>query len=135
MGVIQLDTVTHDRLRLVAGALGKTEADTVAHLLDRLAGAAQQLPPPPPAPQPDENVVALHTVYKGERVEATFDRSTQAVTITSGRLAGTTYDKPSPAARAVVALVDPRVNPHRNGWEFWIVSATGQTLQSIRRGR
>jgi hypothetical protein len=128
---INLDPITHDRLRLVAGALNKSECATVAHLLDRLGGqpAASGAPTTPKGPTP------IHVVYKGHRVDAEYDRKTQAVTITSGPLAGETFEKPSPAARAVVGLVAPNVNPHRNGWGFWIVTDTGDTLQSIRDGK
>lgn len=130
MGSVQLDAETHDRLRLVASALDKTEAETVAHLLDRLARSRREERPESPAgPEP------IHVIYKGERVDAEFDRDTEAVTVISGPLAGTRYDKPSPAARAVVGLISPDVNPHRNGWSFWIVSATGEPVQSIRKAR
>lgn len=75
----------------------------------------------------------IFVVYKGHRVEAELARDTDSVTITSGALAQSTYASPSSAARAVVALISPDVNPERNGWDFWLVSATGAAIQSIRR--
>ena len=132
MLTLTLDPATYDRLHLVASALQKTDADTVAYLLDRLGDSRMPEPSPEPSPDP-RGIEPIHVVYKGQRVDAEFDRGSQAVTIISGPLAGSFYEKPSPAARAVVELVSPDVNPHRNGWGFWIVTATGQTVQSIRK--
>jgi hypothetical protein len=42
------------------------------------------------------------------------------------------YDTPSGAAVGVVKALNPHVNPNRNGWSFWTVTATGNLLQSIR---
>ena len=35
-------------------------------------------------------------------------------------------------AIAVVTGLHPEVNPNRNGWSFWTITATGKRLQSIR---
>jgi hypothetical protein len=129
MSSVLLDPITHDRLRLVAAAVGKTESETVAHLLDRLVGSYTSAPATAPAP---DEPVPIHIVYRRHRIEALYDPTTEAVTITSGPLVNTTYDKPSPAARAVVELVAPSVDSHRNGWNVWTVTATGAPLQSIR---
>lgn len=79
--------------------------------------------------------VPIFVVYKGHRIEAELAQETDAVTITSGALASSTYASPSSAARAVVGLISPEVNPERNGWEFWLVADTGATIQTIRRKR
>jgi hypothetical protein len=42
------------------------------------------------------------------------------------------FRTPSEAARKVVAEINPGVSPHRNGWSFWVISATGAPLQAIR---
>jgi hypothetical protein len=60
-----------------------------------------------------------------------YDPSSRTVTIPSGPGRGE-YETPSGAAVAVVHALNPHVNPNRNGWSFWTVTATGQLLQSIR---
>ena len=129
MGTIALPSSTHDRLRLVAAALGRSEAATVAELLDRLAGSGQSGPEVGEAGPG----VPIYAKYEGRRVEASFDPDSEGVTITSGDLAGTHCKSPSRAAIEVVRSLNPSVNPNRNGWSFWTVSATGELLQSIRR--
>jgi hypothetical protein len=78
-----------------------------------------------------EQGVEIHAVYEGRRTNAYYDPSSRRVTIPSGPGCGE-YETPSGAAVAVVRALNPPVNPNRNGWSFWIVTATGQLLQSIR---
>jgi hypothetical protein len=78
------------------------------------------------------NDVRIHASYKGELTEALFNLDNATVEILSGALAGRVFDRPSPAARAVVEQHSPDVNAARNGWEFWTVSSTGLPLQSLR---
>jgi hypothetical protein len=80
----------------------------------------------------DGSRVAIHGDYEGRRTKAWFSPSTQRVEIAEGPLAGASYKSPSGAARAVVAHGNPEVNPSRNGWAFWTVTATGAPLQSLR---
>jgi hypothetical protein len=75
--------------------------------------------------------VEVHAVYEGRRTDAFYDPLSRTVTIPSGPGRGE-YDTPSGAAVAVVHALNPHVNPNRNGWSFWIVTTTGQLLQSIR---
>ncbi|MGW0208998.1 hypothetical protein ACWDZ8_25420 [Streptomyces sp. NPDC003233] len=78
-----------------------------------------------------ENGVEIYAISESRRVNAYYDPSSRTVTIPSGPGRGD-YDTPSGAAVAVVRALNPHVNPNRNGWSFWIVTATGQLLQSIR---
>lgn len=75
--------------------------------------------------------VEVHVVYEGQRTDAFYDPSSRTVTITSGPGRGV-YETPSGAAVAVVQAAKPHINPNRNGWSFWTVTATGNLLQSIR---
>ncbi|GGS05471.1 MULTISPECIES: GmrSD restriction endonuclease domain-containing protein [Streptomyces] len=75
--------------------------------------------------------VAIHAVYEGQRVDAYYDPLSRVVRIPSGPGRGE-YETPSGAAVAVVHVLNPHVNPNRNGWNFWTVTATGRLLQSIR---
>lgn len=78
-------------------------------------------------------VIDIYAVYDDERIEAEFDPSNRTVLITSGFLEGWQYNTPSGAASAVVRRYRPNVDPNRNGWLFWLVAATGETLQSVRQ--
>lgn len=75
--------------------------------------------------------VEIHAVYEGRRVDAYYDPASRVVRILSGPGRGE-YETPSGAAVAVVHALNPHVNPNRNGWTFWTVTATGRLLQSIR---
>ncbi|MGV9354534.1 GmrSD restriction endonuclease domain-containing protein [Streptomyces misionensis] len=75
--------------------------------------------------------VEIHAVYEGQRVDAYYDPLSRVVRIPSGPGRGE-YETPSGAAVAVVHALNPHVNPNRNGWNFWTVTATGRLLQSIR---
>lgn len=75
--------------------------------------------------------VEIHADYQEYRIEAYYDPSSRTVTIPSGPGRGT-YETPSGAAVAVVHGINPQVNPNRNGWSFWTVTATGELLQTIR---
>lgn len=83
----------------------------------------------------DEGQVDIYAVYGGERVEGIFDRRTTAVTITAGpeEVRGRTFPKPSPAATAAVAAINPnRQYPNTRGWTWWRVKATNKPLDSLR---
>ncbi|MFK4693535.1 GmrSD restriction endonuclease domain-containing protein [Streptomyces pristinaespiralis] len=75
--------------------------------------------------------VEIHAVYEGRRVDAYYEPLSRVVRIPSGPGRGV-YETPSGAAVAVVHALNPHVNPNRNGWSFWTVTATGRLLQSIR---
>ncbi|WP_314220903.1 GmrSD restriction endonuclease domain-containing protein [Streptomyces zaehneri] len=78
-----------------------------------------------------EQGIEIHATYEGRRVDAYYDPSSRIVTIPSGPGRGE-YESPSGAAVALVQALNPHVNPNRNGWSFWAVTATGHLLQSIR---
>ena len=127
---LELDVATSDRLALVAGARGTTPALAVGFLLDQLSAKAVGQSRATPA-RLDEKV-DVHVVYRNHRVEGVYDRTTQSVTITSDPWAGEIFKKPSPAMSAVVENVAPGISSSGNGWNFWVVTATGKLLQSIR---
>jgi hypothetical protein len=126
---------TKARVRLIGAAMGLDDGQVVTMLLDRLQAGDLAHPARPARPAREElpRLVDIHAIYRGAHVEGTFDRETHQVTITSGPLEGRRFPKPSPAAREVISHVAPDVNPHRNGWGFWIVSSSGQPLQTLRR--
>lgn len=79
-----------------------------------------------------ESDVAVHRVYAGRRIEAVYHRVTGGVTVSSEPLSGRGFRSPSGARAAVVSALNPGVAPNGSGWDFWIVTATGKTLRSIR---
>ena len=127
-------------LGVLAKVFGTDRAGAVSRLVEGFAGEADLDDPdlpetkaasPKTLPDPDDDV-ELHASYKGQHVTALLGKPTNSVTITSGPLEGEVFKTPSAAARAFVGLVDPTVNPHRNGWGFWVVTATGEPAQSVR---
>lgn len=81
---------------------------------------------------PRANSVEIYAIYDDQRIEAEFDPATRTVMVTSGLLEGWKFNTPSGAASAVVRRYRPGVDSNRNGWLFWLVAATGETLQSVR---
>jgi hypothetical protein len=65
-------------------------------------------------------------------VDGVFHRPSHRLDISTGPLAGRSYRTPSGAAIAVVSSLDQSVSPNRNGWRFWVVSATGEQLETMR---
>lgn len=127
MIVIDPSSPTYREIQLLAAAWGVSAADAVAVLLDHyytnVATAS--------APDGDANV-AIHAIYRGTRVEGHFHRSTRVITIATAPWAGQRFTTPSAARKAVVAALNPSISPMGSGWTFWIVTATGRRLESIR---
>jgi hypothetical protein len=71
-------------------------------------------------------------VYAGTRVEGIYHRPTRGLTVITAPTAGRTFNSPSGARRAVVSALNPTIAPNGSGWDFWIITATGRTLNSIR---
>ncbi|MDW6059948.1 hypothetical protein SAZ11_20510 [Streptomyces sp. FXJ1.4098] len=80
----------------------------------------------------EPGMVAVHARYAGHKVPGEYDPASEALVIPSGPAQGR-YKSPSGAATAVLQAYNPDVAPHRNGWSFWIVDATGARLQSLRK--
>lgn len=130
MGSIHLPESVHDQIRLLASVWNIAEPAVVERLLDDLKTKRE---PAGEAPQPRR--LAVYGVYGGQRIEGTFDPTTEHMKIISGPMAGREFRSPSGAARAVVIETNPTVHPNCNGWDFWTVAATGRTLQSVRTQR
>ncbi|MGW2511307.1 hypothetical protein ACWC0A_18110 [Streptomyces scopuliridis] len=80
-----------------------------------------------------ERKVGVYVDYEGHRTSGRYDRDTKRIDIVSGPLAGKSFKTPTGAARAVVTLYKPEVNPNRNGWSFWLLDdGSGNFLQTIR---
>jgi hypothetical protein len=132
---IEISSETFARLKFAARISGCTEGEIVDRLVGD-EGAPQKAPTArEPRPEPRPREVAVHVVYRGERVEGFFDPVTTIVRIASGptRLENRAFRSPSQAAIEVVQTLNPtRERPETNGWKFWVVTETGRTIQSIR---
>jgi len=130
MPEVEVSMSTKQRVALLARAWGVTEGEAVERLIDEF-----QRGEPADSQAPAPHNVAVHAVYGGARIDGLFDPATGSVAITTGPLAGMTYRSPSGAAIAVVSLHNRSVSPNRNGWDFWLMSETGERLRTLRRGR
>jgi negative regulator of replication initiation len=118
----------YEQVELLARAWGVSKSDTLRRLLDNFRDSNTSLADS----SPETTAVPVHVIYAGVRTDGLYDPVTQSLTITTGQLAGRVFSKPSGAAVALVQALSPGVNPNRNGWSFWILSKTGERLQSIR---
>ncbi|ROV66615.1 GmrSD restriction endonuclease domain-containing protein [Streptomyces globisporus] len=116
------------------------DAQVIPRDIDELPGDEQLIVEGPTAPTlvgaevqelRTKRGVEIHAVYEGQRVDAYYDPLSRVVRIPSGPGRGE-YETPSGAAVAVVHALNPHVNPNRNGWNFWTVTATERLLQSVR---
>lgn len=129
MTTITLDQPTFDAIDLAARLTGMTHGQVVA----RLVKQSKMPSDPGPARDGDDQTVSIFADYEGHRTSARFNRLTKRIDIVDGPLAGQSFKSPSSAARAVVAHYKPQVNPHRNGWSFWMLGdGSGNFLQSVR---
>lgn len=130
MPSITVTAATQAHLQLLASAWETDVGGAVSRLIERMVSGEVV------SPVTDRGVsstgVEVHALYDGRRLTGVYETSTRSLTVTSSPLEGITYKSPSGAAIAVVQSLNPSVNPNRNGWTFWTVSATGATLQSVR---
>jgi hypothetical protein len=123
---VEIDEATDEYLTFAANIAGIPKGQVIARLVAQARSS--------PSQETDDSMdeVAIHADYKGHRTRARFIRPGR-IEVVDGPLAGTAYGSPSEAARAVVAHYKPTVSPHRNGWSFWILTASGDPLQTLRR--
>ncbi|AEB47588.1 hypothetical protein VAB18032_02520 [Micromonospora maris AB-18-032] len=130
MPQIEVDDATDRYLTFAAGITGMTKGQLVARLVEQAQAAAA---PEPATPDGDEPAsVRVYADYAGHRTYGMFVPGPGRIEITSGPLAGRSFRTPSQAAREIVQHYNPAVSPHRNGWSFFFVAATGAPLQSLR---
>jgi hypothetical protein len=111
------------------------QAPREAELILRAAARKRRTQPPTrPAEADGTNGVPIHVEYQHRRIDALFDPTTGSITLLSDPFDGRRFDTPSGAATAVIRQLNPKVSPSRNGWGFWVVTETGELLQSVRRG-
>jgi hypothetical protein len=137
MGYIEISDRTYRELLSVAVAWHTTVTGALARLVTEFAGTFE---PDDAASTPDTlpseavaSPVAVFARHAGTRTKATFTPRTRAVAITSGPLAGQSFTTPTAAMCAVIAQRGSARRGPGNGWRFWIVTATGQPIHSLRQ--
>lgn len=129
MATITVDQSTYEAVDLAARLTGMTHSQVVARLVHQSRSPTDA----GPSHDGEDQAVRIFADYEGHRTNAQFNRLTKRIDLTDGPLSGQSYKSPSSAARAVVAHYKPEVNPHRNGWSFWMLAdGSGRLLQSIR---
>jgi hypothetical protein len=126
---IEVHAAAAAKIGLLARAWNVTHAVAVDRLIDEFEAGPRV--PSPSSPVTHQRV-PLHAEYQGVAVRGQYDPLSGSLEITDGPAAGRTFRTPSAAAIAVVSAVNPSVNPNRNGWNFWTITATGERLQRIR---
>jgi hypothetical protein len=129
MSAITVSPHTHDRITDLARAWGISDEAAIVRLIAFWKNASSDT-------QEDVDLVRVHVVYLGERVDGIYHLSTGLIDIISGPAPKATGLKPSPAAGEVIRAINEakgrEVTGSRNGWSFWVVTASGGLLQSIR---
>lgn len=132
MPQVDVDDATDRYLSFAAGIAGLTKGEVVARLVAQAQAQAVGEPRTTDAGEEEPAGVKVYADYAGHRTYASFVPGPGRVEITSGPLAGQSYRTPSQAAREIVKHYNPAVSPHRNGWSFFLVAATGAPLQTLR---
>jgi len=122
---IEMAETTHNQVALLALAWGVSESEAVQRLVEHFQRTST------PKKSSKEGMIDVHALYEGARVEGFYDPAAESVTVTSGPAQGR-YKSPSGAAAAVLRAQNPKVSASRNGWSFWIITDTGNPLQTIR---
>jgi hypothetical protein len=130
MKTIGVDDATHAKIVFAARLMGCPPSEVVRRIVESWSTERADTAE---APAADPGTIAVHALYRGQRVEATFDRSARTVTVTAGPHAGTTFSTPSAAASAVVHSLNPKRNANTNGWSFWRLTPGGDELKALRR--
>jgi hypothetical protein len=129
MPALTVGSRTYDRITDLARAWGVSDEEAIVRLIDFWKRARS-------GAEDDADQVRVHVVYLGQRADGVYHPSTKLMDIVSGPAPGATGLKPSRAAGEVIRAVNSargkKVTGSRNGWDFWIVTATGDLLRSVR---
>jgi hypothetical protein len=125
MKTIDVDDETHSKVVFAARLMNCSPSEVIRRLVVSWSTAEESGGP--------QEGVAVHAIYRSQRVEGVFDPAARTLTVTSGPHAGTSYPSPSAAAMAVIQALNPDRSPNANGWTFWRVTRSGEELKSLRR--
>ena len=151
MPEVSLDEETYDRLLVASRLMDEPIGEVVRRLVNRLASQPEPLPdsvpvgdvrPDPPAVSNSREMhmetvtaewLAIHKIYKGNRVEGVFNPTTHEVRLSTQPWANKYFASPTAAAVAVVEHFsgDLIETNNTNGRRFWKVTSTGDNLRSI----
>ena len=140
MPSIEIDSETYDHLlvtsRLVDESIGDVIRKLVQSRIMGVASSAVSLPIEPvanPVVDFEGEWIPVHKIYKGHRVEGTFNPSTHEIRLSTEPWANKYFSSPTAAAVTVVEHFSgsTRETPNTNGRKFWKVTSTGRNLHSI----
>lgn len=150
MPEVNLDDETYERLLVTSHLMDETIGEVVRRLVDRLASESRPSSDPTtvggtgpnwsPLRAQEKRIqtdvaewLAIHKIYKGNRVEGTFNPTTHEVRLSTEPWTNKYFASPTAAAVAVVDHFsgDVRETNNTNGRKFWKISATGENLRSI----
>jgi hypothetical protein len=114
-------------VELLAAAWGISPGEAVGRLVDAYHAAHSQA-----TTGANDGDVPVHRVYGGVLVEGLYHCRTHSLTVTTEPLPGRVFTTPSGARVAVVSVLNPTVAPNGSGWDFWIITASGKLLRTIR---
>jgi hypothetical protein len=132
VATVEVDENTLRSLEFAARVAGTTPGRVVARLVETASKPWSNSGQP--LEQSDVSThLGVFADYQGHRTHGQYDRITGRIDIASGPLSGHSFKSPTGAARAVIRLYKPGINPNRNGWSFWMLDdGSGKPLQSIR---
>jgi hypothetical protein len=128
MPSISVSPSTYSHITLLSSAWSVPDDQVVARLLEAFQDGRRG--EQPNQRNPDELLVSAS--YAGVNVNGIFHLSSGRLEVLDGPVAGRSFKTPSGAACAVVQVLNPRINPNRNGWTFWR-DEEGDTLLVHRR--
>ncbi len=126
MPQISVSPNTYSQIVLLSSAWSIPEDQVVARLLEAFQDGRRS----GQTKNPDE--LSVSASYGGADVKGIFHFTSGRLDIVEGPAAGRKFRTPSGAACAVVQVINPRINPNRNGWTFWR-DEEGKTLLAHRR--
>ena len=129
---LRISSKTDDQLTLLAGAWGVTKEAVVVRLITEFK-LAQRLRLEGTNKEAGEGFVKVYGVYKGHRVEGTFDPGYKSITITEPREIAGHCTSVSKAVAKVILHFNPGVAPIRSGWNFWMIEGTNTSIRSLQR--
>ncbi|MEU0558458.1 hypothetical protein [Dactylosporangium sp. NPDC006015] len=118
MPTIEVNDHTFSELHRLATARGITPAEMIDRLIDNLIHRTDEIP--------------LHAIVGDVPTEATYFLTDGTLRITAGPFAGHTFTRPGLARDAVCSMALPRDRDRGDGWDFWIITDTGEPLSSMR---
>ena len=130
MGYIEITDRTYRELLSLAAAWRTSVAGALTKLVDDVAADLDHDTLVDPATE--VVTVAVFARHADIRTRGAFNPRSRTITVTSGPLTGRRFATPTGAMCAVIEHADCGTRGPGNGWRFWIVTATGDPIHTLR---